>query len=91
MRLSRVIFMPARRDSAISASRGGEGGLRPVALPVVAGAAEDADDLAEVLERLVRAVPDHAGGPADLGGGRVGAEFEGARVDAEHSLSWGRP
>ena len=44
---------------------------------------QDADDLAQVLERLVGALADHLGGAGDLLGGGVGAELERAGVDAQ--------
>jgi hypothetical protein len=44
---------------------------------------QDADDLAQVLERLVGVLADHLGGAGDLLGGGVGAELERAGVDAQ--------
>ena len=87
-RLSRTTFMPASRDSATSVSRAARVGCgRPA--PSVAAAAQDADDLAQVLQCLVRALPDDAGRPGDLGAGRVGAELQGPGVHAEQGEAVG--
>ena len=75
--------MPAARDSSSSAGSaasvgwGGCGGSPSVAV------AQQADHGAQVLERLVRAGADHAGGARDLLGRRVGAELQRAGVQAQ--------
>jgi hypothetical protein len=57
----------------------GEGGLRQLA----DRGAQDADDLAQVLEGLVGVLADHLGGAGDLGRVGVGAELQRAGVHAQ--------
>ena len=81
---SRRTSTPAARDSSASAGSSREGRLRAFRRrrrPVVV--AQHPDHLAQVLQRLVGAGPDHPGRAGDLGGCRVRPDLQRAGVQAE--------
>ncbi len=71
--------MPARTESA---TRRGHVGQRRLG-QLTDRRAEYADDLPQVLQRLMRTLPDHRGRPGDLLGGRVRPVLQRARVHAQ--------
>jgi hypothetical protein len=75
--------IPARRDSSTSAGTSGQRGLRRLGSGARGALAQHADDVAQLLQRGVRAGADHRRGLGDLLGGSVGVELERASVQAE--------
>ena len=83
-RCASATTVPAARDSSTRSATSRDRRLRALGLGSRGGlGAQHADDLAQVLERLVGARPHDAGRARDLRRRRVGPDLERARVQAQ--------